>query len=325
MKIGFHPYTYVRANVMRSKLLKEGDYAKLMKMSVPEITKYLQERHFKEEINALGAVHDSTELIERALMNNLNRSFTKLKRIMQGNLSIIVDAYLERFDVENAKTVLRGVKTDQREKARDLIFDIGSRSRAFYEDVLDADTVAEALERLEELDIVSGAGDISVVENRMERNYYLNLLDTCEGVRGAERFEDFVKEEILVTNVLTVLRLTKEGMDESTIKELLIPGEGMTDDLLGRSLEEILDGLRETKFADAVPDEYEDSLIPIERELQRYLLRKSVLFLHQDILSVNVILGYMFAKELEIRNLRALVKGKRLGVSDEFIKEELIV
>ena len=41
-------------------------------------------------------------------------------------------------------------------------------------------------------------------------------------------------------------------------------------------------------------------------------------------MSVDVILGFMLAKDLELRNLRMLIKGKQLGLSEEFIAKQLV-
>jgi len=54
------------------------------------------------------------------------------------------------------------------------------------------------------------------------------------------------------------------------------------------------------------------------------LLKQSILLLHQHPLSVDVILGYMFAKDIEVRNLKIIVKGKQLGLSEEFIESQLV-
>lgn len=59
--------------------------------------------------------------------------------------------------------------------------------------------------------------------------------------------------------------------------------------------------------------------------LYKYLLEKSILLQHQHPLSIDIILGYMFAKEIETRNLRVIAKGKQLGLSNEFIESQLVM
>ena len=97
-----------------------------------------------------------------------------------------------------------------------------------------------------------------------------------------------------------------------------------------KDMEEFLSLLEKSKYKhvlkEAIKRVSEDkSIIPIEMMLYKYLLEKSVLLQHQHPLSIDIILGYMFAKEIETRNLRVIVKGKQLGLSDEFIENELVI
>ena len=62
----------------------------------------------------------------------------------------------------------------------------------------------------------------------------------------------------------------------------------------------------------------------LEINFFKYLLEKSILMLHQNPLSIDVILGYMFAKEIEVRNLKILIKGKQLNLKEEFIENQLV-
>ncbi len=62
----------------------------------------------------------------------------------------------------------------------------------------------------------------------------------------------------------------------------------------------------------------------IESELQRHLMNRAILLYHQHPLSIDVILGFMFAKEIEVRNLKIIMKGKELGLDEEFISKQLI-
>ena len=94
-------------------------------------------------------------------------------------------------------------------------------------------------------------------------------------------------------------------------------------------LDEISRDLEKTEYKNVIAKGIEefkknDSLITIETELYKHLLRQSILLLHQHPLSIDVILGYMFAKYIEVRNLKIIVKGKQLGLSEEFIESQLV-
>jgi V/A-type H+-transporting ATPase subunit C len=62
-----------------------------------------------------------------------------------------------------------------------------------------------------------------------------------------------------------------------------------------------------------------------EIELDTTLLRKERLLMHQFPLTVNSIIGFMFAKEIEVKNLKVLVKGKKLGLDEEYLSKLVVV
>ena len=45
----------------------------------------------------------------------------------------------------------------------------------------------------------------------------------------------------------------------------------------------------------------------------------------QKPLSADIIIGYLFAKEIEMRNIRLISKAKEFGLSDEFLENQLVV
>ena len=54
------------------------------------------------------------------------------------------------------------------------------------------------------------------------------------------------------------------------------------------------------------------------------LLKKALAMTRQRPLFADSIIGYMFAKEIEARNLKLMIKGKQLKLEDSFIEEQLI-
>ncbi len=326
---------------MRSNLLQEKDYERMMKMTVSEITKTLQNLHYKEDIDALGGAYTTTELIEKALSRNRDRSFQKLRRICQGDDDLIelVDAYLERYDLFNIKTVLRAIKTGQKDEATDLLSNAGINDKEFYQETLRLNSIEEAIQKLSTTKFVNLSmrdKSLQEIENLLEKSYYQELLDMANNIpKQVNLFKEFILNEIDVVNILTLLRLKKENVSNEKIRELLIiperdVGRYFLEKVINNdSVENILEQLKDSDYGEMIEkamERYEEtqSLMPIEKELKRALLEKSVLMLHKDILSPSVILGYMFAKDVEIRNLRIIIKGKKFDLDEEFIKKELV-
>ena len=116
LELGFYPYTYVRASVMRSLLFRKDDYQRMLKMGFNEIAKFLQESHYRNEINRLATEYSGSDLLELALNRNLADSFKKLISISHPNLRILINEYIKRKDIDDIKTVLRGKLTGANEK-----------------------------------------------------------------------------------------------------------------------------------------------------------------------------------------------------------------
>ena len=116
LKLGFYPYTYARTAVMKSLLFKKEDYHKMLKMGFSEIAKFLQDSHYKKEINALATEHSGGDLLELALNRNLAESFKKLIRISPYELGLLIGEYVKRKDIDDIKTIIRGKFTNANEK-----------------------------------------------------------------------------------------------------------------------------------------------------------------------------------------------------------------
>ena len=69
VKSVFAPYIYVctRMRVRKSKLIPREEYMRMLNMSLPEITRIIQETEYKEEIDELSSVFKGIDLIEVAL------------------------------------------------------------------------------------------------------------------------------------------------------------------------------------------------------------------------------------------------------------------
>jgi V/A-type H+-transporting ATPase subunit C len=146
-------------------------------------------------------------------------------------------------------------------------------------------------------------------------------------------FKEFLLKEIDIVNLKIVLRMKKEGISNEDIMNHICTVKHIPnwlDKIIKSNYEEICKILDITPFKHIIKKhrqeiENKGSLINLENDLDKYLLKTSLSLLHQNPLSIDIILGYMFAKEIEIMNLKKLVKGKQLGLDEAFISEQLIV
>jgi|TARA_B100002003_G_C14070761_1_gene515158 V/A-type H+-transporting ATPase subunit C len=346
MKLGFYPYTYVRSNVMRTLLIKKEDYHKLMKMTFTEITRYLQESIYKTDIDKLATELSGTELLEIALNRNLESSFEKLRRISPKELNILIENYLKRKDIEDIKTLMRGkyINAD-----KNLIINslqaAGTLSMDYLKKLVELESIQEILKNIKIFDFSEFKDPIMdfeeknalvSIENKLDQLYYQEILEFTKSlpVQGS-LFKDFLLQEIEIKNLITLIRLKREKLDKKDIRKyLFFSGDRDLDSNLNRLLDadlgNIIKILERRPYSKILESGFKDlneknSLINLEIGLYKYLLDKSILLQHQNPLSIDVILGYMFAKEIEVRNLKILVKGKQLNMTEEFIENQLVV
>jgi V/A-type H+/Na+-transporting ATPase subunit C len=338
-----YPYTYARTSVMKSLLFKKQDYQKMLKMGFSEIAKYMQETNYKKEINELAGEFSGAELLEQALNKNLANIFKKLIRISPGELELLIREYAKRKDIEDIKTILRGKFTGVEEKeVLKSITSGGTLSNDFFHKLFKKDSIEEVLRSNSIVDYSSlepgliyfkEKNSLMLIENALDRAYYNRIISLTKNLpTETNLFKKFLLNEIEVLNILSLLSLKKSKVEKA--REFIITAGGLIDPKITKmaemdDLNDILKLLQTTRYKGAIESGIKElqesgSLITLENEMYKHLLKQNALLLHQSPLSPNVILGFMLAKDIEVRNLRILVKGKQLGLDEIFIEKQLV-
>lgn len=341
-----YPYTYVRVATMKAKLLNRDDYNKLLKMSFAEITKFLQDSEYKKEINELAMELNGADLLEAALNRNLVASFNKLLRISPDELGLLINAHLKRYDFQNVKSIIRGKFSNQNNEAiKKMLIPIGIYSEKFYEKLLEETSIQKILENSGLLDkknipqLAKETADTTsllLIENSLDKAYFNYAFEFSERIpEQGQLFKGFILNEIDILNIKLLLRMKKGGVIEKQLSQhICMFGSELNKHILKQSLKldykDAIKELEKTSFKNIIKKHKEAllsgaSLVEFENDLDKYLLNKSLLLLHQNPLSIDIIIGYMFAKEIELMNLKTIVKSRQLCMKEEFISKQLIV
>ncbi len=345
--IGEFPYTYVRSNVMKSLLIKKEEYHRLLKMSLPEITRFLQESAYKKEIDELATKFKGIDLLELAISRNLANSFNKLKKISPPRLRLVLFIYLKRIDMENIKKILRG-KFSHSDEDRVLasLVPAGILSREALLDLWKKDSIEAVLKNLKIVDFkhLEGAlhkfkqdGLLVDIETVLDRLYYKEVMEFSNTlpVQG-KFFREFLNLEMEIRDVLTIFMLKREKMDNSTIKTYLITPKSQMESKTVNHLikindfEGMISFLETSKYSKFLDEgikrlREENTLLYLEKEIKIYLLKQTTTFTHKNPLSIQNIMDYMFGKENEANNLMKIIKGKQLGVDEHFIESIIVI
>ena len=338
--LGDYPYTYVRTLYLLRELIKKDEYHKLMKMSLAEITRYLEESVYKEEIDKFAVKYNGIALLEHALHLNTVKCFEKLKRISSRNINLVLNAYLKRMDVYNLKTIIRGKFTNMPDnEIVELLFPIGTMNMDFLLGLIKCNTIKDVLVNSGFIDRKDAEKaykefdkyrNLFELENILDKAYYNFLLSFSKRIRhNGKKFREYIQSEIYANNLLTILRLKKGLLEKSnTVKYLIFTGSKKIDSWLValadlKSMNEIIEAVgkkdREMRKA-LIPIRDANSIVDIEIAIKKYLLRKTLLFQNKYPLSMNIVFGYLLGKEVEIRNINLIAKGKQFGIDTKFLE-----
>jgi len=342
--VAFYPYTYVRVMAMKGKLYRKQDYDKLMKMHASEIAKYLEEGDYKEDIHLLGKELSGYALVEAAINANFVRRLRKLQLISSKEMNYLIYAHLKKYDVYNIKTLLRAKTAGQsKEAVSDLLLPLGLLRKKVLLSFFDQDSIEDILKKAgfmereyrSAISYYKKEKSLLEVENFLDKEYYIFLFKFIQRLSGEySLFRGFLELQIDVLNVQLLLRLKRTNMEYDRLCSFFFDGGDIFSQATLRRLakldfEGMLEGLKKTKIKNIVK-EHTDALAKkdltrFEAALDVWLLRQSTLLLHQFPLSVDTLLGYMFAKEIEVKNLSTLIKGKQLGLNEEFLSKQLVI
>ncbi len=328
-------------------MLKKSDYQKLLKMDFNEIAEFLGESAYKEQIDRFAPKMHGAQLLEASLLANLEGTFAKLKRISPPKLAVLIDEFLKRRDMADIKTILRAKYMGlDAAYAMGHIGGGGTLSREFMVQLLDEKSVSAIIEKLEFIDasyreqactVFEEKKSLMALENVLDTFYYNNLLIQTKRIMGQGKlFKDFLLTEIVIRNLLTIIRLKRAGVKQEEIEPYIFFTENKKEDALFKKLlkatdlEGVFAFLAPTPYGRIIEAEIETykktgSLIELETRLNTYLLHKVITQARYNPLTLDVIFGYLFSKENEVRNLKTIIKGKQLDVPLDFIEKSIVI
>lgn len=336
-----YAYLATRVRAMKSKLVPKETYPRLMNMGISEITRFIQETEYKREIDELARTYSGVDLIEHGLNRNLAETFTKLIKISEGEPNHLITEYLRNYDVWNIKTLLRGKYYNaSADEIKEAFVSAGQLSYTFLSELAGKQSYSEIISVLEStvyypiLKEYDGT-NLSDIENRLDKMYYTGLFNVIGESKSKDRklFAKFIRTEIDIMNIKTLFRLKKAGVSQDEIVDLIIDGglELSTNNiqkLLPLSYDDFIQALDQYSFWDSISDAVNsdtDSLINVETQLIKHSLKSASSFSHVYPLSIVPIMDYIISKRNEVNNLRIITRGKAANLSDEIIKNQLVI
>ena len=335
-----YAYAATRVRARRSRLLGPESYAQLLNMEFSEIARYIQDLEYRREIDKYGATLRGADLLEAALLDNRSTEIGEVIGFCTGDLRMGVAAYAERYNVRAIKVLLRGIfdEVDSEELLKQ-VSPMSDSQLDLYTQIAASENIEGAVEQLEATkyyELLQEAlenrksDSLQPLEDALDKAYYQDLVSSLPSSGAADRiYRGFVQVQIDVANLKTVMRLRHRGLGGHG--ELLISGGTIDETLLTATnsvtdIIPILEGTAYQEVLQPVIENFEDNgLNKAIQALENHVSITSRRYSYLYPLSILPILDYLLRKEKEVRNLRTIVRGKDLKLSNERIKEIMVV
>jgi V/A-type H+-transporting ATPase subunit C len=349
IKSGPVPYVYVctRMRVRKSKLIPREDYLRLLNMSIPEITRFIEETQYKREIDELAPFFHGIDLIELALSWNLAKEYQNIQEISPGVLKRFTQSYLRKWDIQNILTILRGKTQGMKPgKIREILVPAGEMDRVFLDRLVKEETPERILDGIKGRSLYPVIAEgfataitdesFAKVENELYKQFYANLLSEAKsGLKGGKQFLEYIMLDIDITNIRNMFRLRADLLHEDA-RSMMIPGGTFSNDEFQHLI-----SIEDTKeFIDTLKSKVhlkpllmlleemsggEKSLREIEIDLIKVQLAQMESLTKLNPFSIHPILTYLEKKKYEIFNLRAIARGKEVNLPTDRIRRYLVM
>lgn len=334
-----YAYVATRARSRRSRLLPAEAYNQLLNLEHAEIARYIQDLEYRREIDRYGSTLSGADLIETALVDNLARDVGDFLSFSKGKLRDILQVYAEKYRIDNLKNIIRGINQNMdKTNLERLVCPINDSDKDLYNKLYDSKSVEDVIASLEGTEYYNplkkalesrNSDSLQPLEDTLDLIYYKNLVSNQpSGGADVEVYRNFIHLKVDIANVKTLLRMRHRGI--SAHNELLINGGSLSIDLLSntQSLSDLLTSLEGTKYFELLEPHLQKDLVDLNscvHSLDEYMANKTKRFSYLYPLSVLPVLDYLLKKEREVYNLRAIVRGKQAGLSNEIIEELVVV
>lgn len=331
---GNYPYVTARLRALKTHLLPEEEYTRMVARDAHEIARSLQEGRYKDEVDELASRYSGAQLVERATWENMGNQFGRILSWCEGELERMLGQYFERFTVANLKTLLRGAKAGaDREERREALLPVGDVDREEWTAALATDSLEECLEALSRGpygSVLAALEDerLPTIENELDRAYYERLLASVQPTdRPKKAYVRFLRREVDGVNLRIVFRAKHADVADFEF----VPGgaevrEERARRLHGADWDEVPAILDETPYGDelrgAVEAYREDGdLNHLTHRLESVHLQEADQFGHRYPLSILPVIDYVLRKKREVERLRTIAFGKQVGLDREEIEE----
>ncbi len=339
MSVSGYAYSYARVMSRMSDILSEGRLKDLMAVGTKEdFLSSLMDTSYKEKLTKTP----STDMrnIELALKSELIEQYLMVLRSTRGKVNAFFEELFRRFEVKNLNAVIiakaRGAITE-----KPLFFPVEDFFGRKMSVLLDTDSMKNLILRLEDpykrvLEAVLLEYEASKKALILEHTLYQELYGaiwariTELGAEDRAIVRKIIGTEFDIINITTLLRCKAAGIKAAEMTKYFLPytysfdfnADNVTASMSAEDASTVVLLLPPSTYKEAlmgaIPQYGEEkSLIPFERALRTLFSGTIKNTLRGAPINIGTIIGFLYLKELEIKNLCTISVCKENGLSAE--------
>lgn len=172
--------------------------------------------------------------------------------------------------------------------------------------------------------------DAQLIDIEIDKIYFNELKKLSQDLK-LKFVTEYIEDLVDFSNIKTVLRCQKQGRDIEFFKKAIIDGGNIPKEKLAEYFNQKIDGnsnlFKTTKFYKTIKPGIEyfnetGSLAKYEKLRDNYFIDR-IKETKKLTYGPEIVMAYIIAKEIEVKNLRIILVSKLNGLSSSFIRERL--
>ena len=286
----------------------------------------LMDTPYKASLTKENLTEIDAHTIEKAMKQELIHQYLMVIRSTEAALRDFMIELFRRFEVMNMKAIIRAKAEAAGTTESVLLFPVEPLFKD-YRSILATGSLEEAIKHFEEpyrvaleasMPEYKRSNRLLDLENALDRVLFGAICSTKERLRRADRetVEKLMGTELDIANIMTLLRCKEEGIAVADMERYFIPysyafdldidavRDAFAADSISSAIQLLPDCPYKPVLSDAIPHyEEQKSLLPFELALQRYFVKWIRKAMFDYPIDIGTVLGYLYLKELEIRNI----------------------
>ncbi len=323
-----YAYSVGKIRALESKMLTESQIERMLEaLTIQDALRELEETEYAEGLTDIKSEDD--------MENILNYQLSKVYELIV-NLSRdpqITNLFLISNDIDNLKIFLKAKLI--KKEAKTATFNRGLFTTEAIKKMVEENNykelpriIAEAAESVhEDFEKDPDPQIVDILLDKTKYDYFFRVLALHEN----SFLEKLLRIKIDLANIKTFVRLRIRDKDKNVLQKLLISGGSLSKEIFSglfeNSLDNLIAKLQFTDYGKVVKEAIEqyqkkNRLTDLEKIFDDYLLS----FIKQAkhvVFGIEPLIGYLFAKEYEIKNIRTIILTKLNRIPIEITRERL--